>query len=42
MSEQPVLLSHDSGGVRTLTLNRPHRKNAIDPELWAALRRALN
>ena len=37
----PVLLSEDVGGVRTLTLNRPHRKNAIDPELWVALREAL-
>lgn len=36
-----VLLSSDTGGVRTLTLNRPHRKNAIDPELWTALRGAL-
>jgi 2-(1,2-epoxy-1,2-dihydrophenyl)acetyl-CoA isomerase len=35
------LLSHDAGGVRTLTLNRPHRKNAIDAPLWAALRDAL-
>ncbi|MGW2520634.1 enoyl-CoA hydratase/isomerase family protein [Streptomyces sp. NPDC001617] len=41
MTHQPVLLSGDSGGVRTLTLNRPHRKNAVDPELWAALRHAL-
>jgi enoyl-CoA hydratase/carnithine racemase len=37
----PVLLSEDIDGVRTLTLNRPHRKNAIDPELWVALREAL-
>jgi enoyl-CoA hydratase/carnithine racemase len=28
--------------VRTLTLNRPRRKNAIDPELWVALRDALH
>lgn len=41
MTEKPVLLTRDSGGVRTLTLNRPQRKNAIDPELWAALREAL-
>ncbi|MFF2846271.1 enoyl-CoA hydratase/isomerase family protein [Streptomyces sp. NPDC058001] len=38
----PVLLTHDTDdGVRTLTLNRPHRKNALDPALWAALRDAL-
>jgi len=36
-----VLLSSDTGGVRTLTLNRPHRRNAVDPELWKALRDAL-
>ncbi|MET9040128.1 enoyl-CoA hydratase/isomerase family protein [Streptomyces mirabilis] len=41
MSEEPVLLRDDSGGVRTLTLNRPHRRNAIDEELWRALRDAL-
>lgn len=41
MTQQPVLLSDDTGGVRTLTLNRPHRKNAIDQELWDALRQAL-
>ena len=37
-----MLLSDDRDGVRTLTLNRPHRKNAITPELWVALRDALN
>ncbi|MEU1960066.1 enoyl-CoA hydratase-related protein [Nocardia sp. NPDC019304] len=37
----PVLLREDLDGVRTLTLNRPHRKNAIDAELWAALADAL-
>ncbi|SPM34587.1 Enoyl-CoA hydratase/carnithine racemase, partial [Mycobacterium rhizamassiliense] len=41
-TDDPVLLSEDSGGVRTLTLNRPRRKNAINPELWIALRDALN
>ena len=35
------LLIEDRGGVRTLTLNRPHRKNAIDVELWHALAAAL-
>jgi 2-(1,2-epoxy-1,2-dihydrophenyl)acetyl-CoA isomerase len=34
-------LSSDTNGVRTLTLNRPRRKNAINPELWAGLRDAL-
>jgi len=42
VTEEPVLLSSDSNGVRTLTLNRPHRKNAIDTELWIALRDALS
>ncbi|BBZ47745.1 enoyl-CoA hydratase/isomerase family protein [Mycobacterium parmense] len=37
-----VLLSDDRDGVRTLTLNRPRRKNAIDPALWIALRDALD
>ncbi|WP_046731339.1 enoyl-CoA hydratase/isomerase family protein [Streptomyces humi] len=41
MTGEPVLLSADSGGVRTLTLNRPHRRNAVDRDLWAALRQAL-
>ncbi|MET9973216.1 enoyl-CoA hydratase/isomerase family protein, partial [Streptomyces sp. NPDC006356] len=35
------LLTSDAGGVRTLTLNRPHLKNAIDADLWEALRTAL-
>jgi len=41
-SDEPVLLSDDCDGVRTLTLNRPRRKNALNPELWTALRDALN
>ena len=41
MTENPVLLCTDAGGVRTLTLNRPDRKNAINAPLWAALRDAL-
>ncbi len=41
-TDGPVLLSEDRDGVRTLTLNRPRRKNAINPELWIALRDALN
>ncbi|MFI5798056.1 enoyl-CoA hydratase/isomerase family protein [Streptomyces sp. NPDC051677] len=36
-----VLLTDDRDGVRTLTLNRPHRRNAIDGDLWEALRSAL-
>lgn len=35
------LLTDDRNGVRTLTLNRPHRKNAIDVDLWHALAAAL-
>ena len=42
MSGPPVLLAGDADGVRTLTLNRPARKNAIDAELWDALRTALS
>src|SRR3974377_2457064 len=41
-TDDPVLLCEDRDGVRTLTLNRPRRKNAINPELWIALRDALN
>lgn len=36
-NDEPVLLTEDHGGVRTLTLNRPHRKNAIDARLWDEL-----
>ncbi len=38
----PVLLSEDSGGVRTLTLNRPRQYNALSEELMAALQAALD
>ncbi len=41
MTDEPVLLSTRDSGVLTLTLNRPHRKNAVNAELWAALRDAL-
>ncbi len=41
MSDEPVLLCSDHNGVRTLTLNRPHRKNAINRDLWIALADAL-
>ncbi|MEU9273124.1 enoyl-CoA hydratase [Streptomyces sp. NPDC048251] len=37
----PVLLVDERDGVLTLTLNRPRRKNAIDRELWMALRDEL-
>ncbi|WP_410872822.1 enoyl-CoA hydratase/isomerase family protein [Nocardia sp. A7] len=37
----PVLLIADHDGVRTLTLNRPHRRNAINAELFAAMADAL-
>jgi 2-(1,2-epoxy-1,2-dihydrophenyl)acetyl-CoA isomerase len=36
-----VLISADLDGVRTLTLNRPDRKNAINPQLWTELADAL-
>ncbi|NUU23539.1 MAG: enoyl-CoA hydratase [Streptomycetaceae bacterium] len=42
MTDEPVLLVDDTDGIRTLTLNRPHRKNAINGELWQALRDALD
>lgn len=41
-AEEHALVRDDLDGVRTLTLNRPHRKNAIDTELWAGLRDALD
>ena len=40
-TSEPVLLCRDDGGVRTLTLNRPHRRNAIDAQLWEELADAL-
>lgn len=36
-----VLLTDDSDGVRTLTLNRPERKNAINARLWEELADSL-
>jgi 2-(1,2-epoxy-1,2-dihydrophenyl)acetyl-CoA isomerase len=36
-----VLLTTDRDGVRTLTLNRPERKNALNPQLWEELADAL-
>lgn len=40
MAEEVLLTSRD-GEVLTLTLNRPERKNAINTDLWAALRENL-
>ncbi|RRR44898.1 enoyl-CoA hydratase [Mycolicibacter terrae] len=40
-ADDSVLLRTDRDGVRTLTLNRPARKNAINPQLWRELRDAL-
>ncbi len=40
VDEQVVLLSRE-GGVATVTLNRPQRKNAIDGATWAGLQQAL-
>ncbi|GAB2658916.1 enoyl-CoA hydratase/isomerase family protein [Nocardia goodfellowii] len=41
MTDEPDLLVDDRDGVRTLTLNRPRRKNAVTWEMWARLRDAL-
>lgn len=38
---QHSVLVGDHERVRTVTLNRPHRKNAIDTEMWARLHDAL-
>ena len=37
----PTLLIEDRGPIRTLTLNRPERRNALTPELQQALVDAL-
>jgi hypothetical protein len=37
-----TLLEDADGGVLTLTLNRPERRNAIDPELRDALAAAID
>jgi enoyl-CoA hydratase/carnithine racemase len=41
VSSAQVLLTSDRDGVRTLTLNRPERKNALNAQLWVELADAL-
>ncbi|MFI5717745.1 enoyl-CoA hydratase/isomerase family protein [Nocardia sp. NPDC051750] len=41
MTDEPVLLVSHDDAVCTLTMNRPHRKNAVDRAMWAALGAAL-
>jgi len=41
VSQPGVLDARQSGGVRVLTLNRPHRRNALDAALVTALDQAL-
>jgi enoyl-CoA hydratase/carnithine racemase len=41
VADAQVLLSSERDGVRTLTLNRPERKNALDAALWVELADAL-
>jgi 2-(1,2-epoxy-1,2-dihydrophenyl)acetyl-CoA isomerase len=41
VSDEQVLITSDRDGVRTLTLNRPERKNALDAQLWVELADAL-
>jgi enoyl-CoA hydratase/carnithine racemase len=41
VSSEQVSLIADDAGVRTLTLNRPDRKNAINARLWQQLADAL-
>ena len=35
------ILTRNEDGVLIVTLNRPHKKNAIDNEMWVALREAF-
>lgn len=41
-TEEPILLTEDAAGVRTLTLNRPKARNALSVGLMAALQDALD
>jgi enoyl-CoA hydratase/carnithine racemase len=38
MSEDHVLQIEEAGGIARVTLNRPHRLNALNPALATALR----
>ena len=39
---EPILLTEDAGGVRTLTMNRPAARNALSSELLARLVESLH
>ncbi|MFG2730539.1 enoyl-CoA hydratase/isomerase family protein [Streptomyces canus] len=39
-ADEPVLLTRE-GPLQTVTLNRPHRKNALDRRAWSSLHEAL-
>lgn len=41
LSNEPLLLRHDEGGIATLTLNRPKQFNALSEEMLLALIEAL-
>ena len=41
MSESPVLTDLDDEGVFTITMNRPDRRNAMNPEAFLAAARAF-
>lgn len=42
MTEEPALLIEDADNIRTVTFNRPHRKNAITMGMWSSLRDTLH